>query len=155
MSCNDRISDRCIKKTNAACTTYEGTLSDNTGITSTPCLNVEEVIEDINEQLNIIEDKINVESLSADTCIHYPVDSEGIVTARTAILELNSRVKDLMDFVGMECDGSDANSCPKVYEDAISCLELDFGTLVDPCGNQPETLKDLLQLILLTIQPAP
>ena len=154
MSCNDKISDRCVKKTNAVCTTYEGTLSEDTLLTSTACLNVETVIEDINSQLDAIQAKIDVESLSTDVCIDYPT-SGGIVTTRTAILRLNARLQELMDFVGMQCDGSPVDDCPAIYSHAIDCVGLDLGTLTDPCGNQPATLKDLLQLILTTIQPAP
>lgn len=154
MSCNDKISDRCVKKTNAVCTTYEGTLSEDTLLTSTACLNVETVIEDINSQLDAIQAKIDVEVLDNDTCIDFPT-SGGIVTTRTAILALNARFQAMMEFVGMECDGSPSDSCPAIYSHAIECVGLDLGALTDPCGNQPANLKDLLQLILDTIQPAP
>lgn len=154
MSCNDKISDRCVKKTNAVCTTYEGTLSEDTLLTSTACLNVETVIEDINTQLDILQSKIDVEVLINDTCINYPRVG-GIVTARTAILSLNARFQTMMEFVGMQCDGTPVDDCPAIYSHAIDCVGLDLGVLTNPCGNQPANLKDLLQLILDTIQPTP
>jgi hypothetical protein len=152
MGCNNKISDRCVKKTSALCVNYEGTLSEDTQLIVSPCLNVEEVIEDINSQLDLIQSKIDVESLSADVCIDYPLDA-GIVTAKTAILELNTRIKDLMEFVGMECDGSPTQDCPKVFTDNIDCLGLDYGVLVDACGAQPTDLKGVLQIILDSLQP--
>jgi|LakMenE29Apr09ns_1017244.scaffolds.fasta_scaffold12302_2 hypothetical protein len=156
MSCNNKISDRCVKKTSAICVNYEGYLSDDSALTASACLNVEDVIEDISNQLNLIQEKINVESLSADTCIDYPTDginfAPPIVTTKTAILELNTRIKDLMEFVGMTCDGSLAQDCPKVFTDNIDCLGLDYGVLVDACGDQPTNLKEVIQILLDALQ---
>jgi hypothetical protein len=154
MSCNDKISDRCVNKTNAKCVTYEGLLADNTTLTPN-CLDLETVLEDINEQINYLYDTTDVDGLSADTCIDYPDQvPQAKVTPKTAITTLNSKVKEVMTFVGMACDGAGAD-CPAIFTQDLSCLNLDFGTLVDPCGNQPTTLKDVLQLILTTIQPVP
>jgi len=53
----------------------------------------------------------------------------------------------------MQCDGSSSSDCPIVYSQAIECVGLNFGTLVDACGHQPANLKEVLQLILTKIQP--
>ena len=152
MSCNDKISDRCVKKTNALCTNYEGTLSTQSQITASPCLNVEEVIEDINVQIEKIASEIDVHLLGNDTCLTYP-KTDGVVTVQTSLLYLNTRIKELMTFVGMECDGSSSSDCPKVFKDNIACVGLNYGTLTSACGTQPTNLKEVLQLILNTIQP--
>lgn len=149
MSCNNKISDRCVKKTTALCTTYEGTLSAGSDLTESPCLNVQEVIEDINVQIDEITTDINVSGLINDQCIAYPVIGDK-VTVRSAVYTLNTRVKELMTFVGMNCDGSDASDCPAIFNHNISCLGLDFCTLTDACGEQPTTLKEVLQLLITT-----
>jgi hypothetical protein len=154
MSCNDRISDRCIKKTNAVCTTYEGTLSTNSELTQSPCLNIQDVIEDLNAQIDKIATEIDVKNLSNDTCLHYTEDpATDAVSVRTALHLVNSKLQDLMAFVGMQCDGSSVSDCPKAFTDDISCLNLNYGTLVFPCGDRPANLKEVLQLILTQIQP--
>lgn len=152
MSCNDKISDRCPNKTNAKCVSYEGTFSSESALNGN-CHNIEEIIEDINTQLDYLKLTTNVDQLTTDSCIEYPDQSPyNEVTPRTAILTLNQKVKQLMDFVGLGCDGS-AGDCPAVFEQDITCLNLEFGNLVDQCGAQPATLKETLQLILNTIQP--
>ena len=147
MSCNNKISDRCVKKTTALCTTYEGFLSEGSDLTESPCLNVQEVIEDINVQIDEITADINVSGLIHDQCITYPVLG-GKVNVRSAVYTLNTRVKELMTFVGMQCDGSSLSDCPSVFTQDISCLGLDFCTLTDACGEQPTTLKEVLQLLI-------
>ena len=37
MSCKDKISDRCLKKTNAVCVKYEGTLSEGSQLDPNDC----------------------------------------------------------------------------------------------------------------------
>jgi hypothetical protein len=147
MSCNNKISDRCVKKTTALCTTYEGTLADGSSLTESPCLNVQEVIEDINLQIDEITNDINVAGLINDQCITYPVIGDK-VTVHSAVYTLNTRVKELMTFVGMQCDGSEVSDCPAIFNHSISCLGLDFCTLVDACGEQPTNLKEVLQLLI-------
>ena len=147
MSCNNKISDRCVKKTTALCTTYEGTLAGGSSLTESPCLNVQEVIEDINLQIDKIDFDINVSELVNDVCIDYPIIGDK-VNVRSAVYTLNTRVKELMAFVGMNCDGSEISDCPAIFNHSISCLGLDFCTLTDACGEQPTNLKEVLQLLI-------
>jgi hypothetical protein len=154
MSCNDRISDRCPNKVNAKCVSYEGAFSSESTLNGN-CHNIEEIIEDINTQLDYLKATTNVDSLSNDTCIQY-VDQAPYpeITPRTAILTLNQKVRQLMDFVGLGCDDS-TGDCPAVFNQDLTCLGLNFGTLADPCGNPPSTLKAVLQLVLDELQPQP
>jgi hypothetical protein len=154
MSCNDKISDRCPNKTNAKCVSYEGTFSNESALSGN-CNNIETIIEDINTQLNYLRDTTYVELLKFDNCIQY-VDQEpyNVVTPKIAIFTLNEKVKELMTFVGLSCEGT-VPDCPAVFSQDISCLNLDFGALTDPCGTQPSTLKDVLQLMLNELQPQP
>ena len=157
MSCNDKISDRCPNKVNAKCVSYEGDFSAMSNLEGV-CNNLETVIEDLNKHLDYLKDSTNVAELINDNCIDYPVqdfvNATDVVTPKTAIIKLNTKLKEVMTFVGLACDGSTPD-CPAVFEQDISCLNLDFGSLTDPCGTQPSTLKAVLQLILDELQPQP
>ena len=153
MSCKDKIEARCGKKTAAPCVTYEGTLSTKTQLDPNDCHNMEEVIEDINDQLDAIVTNSNLDGLNND-CINYNLGGE--VTVKQAILALHAKMLAVMDKIGMSCDNcpSCPEACPSFLTEDLSCLNLNFGTLTDPCGNKPTTLEEVLQLILTTIQPA-
>jgi hypothetical protein len=130
---------------------YEGTLSEYSDLEQTYCLNLETVIEDLNRQVEVLYSHTNVSQLSTDNCLVYATQ-DGEVTAKTAILRHNIAIKDIMQFIGLDCDGGSA-TCPAIFTQDLTCLNLDFGVLTDPCGSQPTTLKDVLQLILNHIQP--
>ena len=155
MSCKDKIEARCGKKTAAPCVTYEGTLSAQSALDPLDCHNLEEVIEDINTQLDEIVTNSDLTNLNAD-CIDYN-PAGATITVKEAILGLHAKMLAVMDKIGMSCDNCPTcpDACPTFLTEDLSCLGLNFGTLTDPCGNQPSTLEEVLQLILTTIQPVP
>jgi hypothetical protein len=149
MSCKDKISDRCLKKTNAVCVKYEGTLSGNSDLDAQDCHTVEAVIEDINEQLDDIYDQIDLSGID-ESCIDFQEEEAGKVKVREAIIALTLKLKDVMEHVGMSCDDCPEceSSCNPIFTEDISCLNLDYKCLADACGVQPTNLKELLQLII-------
>lgn len=68
--CRSKISQRCGPPTFAKCVTYEGILHQNTSLDEDDCLNVEQVIEDISEELDKINDLLDMSSLGQN-CIEY------------------------------------------------------------------------------------
>jgi hypothetical protein len=147
VSCNDKISDRCGKKINAVCVTYEGTLVDDSALTAPGCFNLEVVIEDINEQINTLKDETDLAGLT-NTCITYPLTG-GHITVEDAIITLDAKLEAIMTYVGMACaDCPSCENCSPIFTQDISCVGLDYGLLVDACGLQPTNLKEVLQLLL-------
>lgn len=71
MGCQDKIRATCGKKTQAKCTKYEGTLSNKSTLEACDCLDVEEVIEDINQQLDSIDESLDLSSLEDVECMEY------------------------------------------------------------------------------------
>ncbi len=155
MTCRDKIEARCGKKINAVCVTYEGTLASKTELDPEDCHNLEEVVEDINEQLDAIVAGSDLSTLDT-TCIDYNAAGPE-VTVKEAILALHAKMIAVMEKLGMSCDDCEKcpEACPAFLTENLSCLNLDFGALTDPCGDTPDTLAEVLQLILTTIQPTP
>jgi len=149
MSCRDKIKDRCLKKVNATCVDYEGALSSETNLDPLDCHTVEEVLEDMNDQLDDIYEQIDLDGID-ESCIDFQEEETGKIKVKEAILALTSKLKDIMEHVGMSCDNCPEcePSCNPIFTEDITCLGLDFGCLVDPCGNQYTTLKDVLQGII-------
>ena len=156
MSCKDKISDRCLKKTNAVCVKYEGTLSGESQLDPNDCHDLESVIEDINGQLDTISDEINLNGISED-CIDFNEEVPGDVKVREAIIAIVAKIEQISAHIGLACDDCPTcePSCNPIFTEDISCLGLDYGCLADPCGAQPTNLKELLQLIITKVCETP
>lgn len=138
-NCKDKIVSTCGKRSNAKCVDYEGTFHNDSDLETCDYPNVEDVIEDINVTLNEITAAIDTSGLG-DSCIDY-TEVDGKITIKEALLRLEEKICSLSEAVG-------TGGCPPVFTEDISCLNLDFGCLVDPCGNQITNLKDLLQALI-------
>ena len=66
MNCNDKIKHTCGTKNYATCIEYQGTVSDNTTLTQTSCLDVEDVAEDLYAMIDIIKSELNLTSLTSE-----------------------------------------------------------------------------------------
>lgn len=125
----------CGKPTYAECVTYETAIPPSSDISDEPCPSLEQTTEDLYDRTESLLDATNLEELGND-CLVYAeksvkevllVHEEEICTIKTEIDDLKSQY--LCDISLYDC-------------------ELDYGTLVDSCGTQPQTLKDLLQILI-------
>lgn len=150
MGCKDKIASTCGKKHNAKCVDYEGTLHANTEIEECDKPSVETVIEDLNKQVDLLSTHLDLSALG-ESCITYTQAGDTLL-AKEAFLALEAKICEIADFVGLPRPGCPTcESCSPLFEETISCLGLDLGSLVDDCGVQPTNLKELLQLILNNI----
>lgn len=141
MSCNDKRSDRCVSKIDSFCVDYEGTLSEQSSLKE--CNNLEDVIEDVNNQLSDIHDSILIEP---DKCIY----NQKKVVTKEAIFKLVEKLQEVMEYVGMGCDGE---YCNPFFTEDITCVGLDYKCLVEECAEPPSTLADLIGVIIARICP--
>lgn len=147
MGCKKKLTDTCGKKVNARCVDYEGNLHKNTKIEECDNPSIEDVVEDINLQVDKLSDSLDLSELG-DKCITYTKEGEEL-QAKEAFLALEEKVCGIADFVGLPRPGcTGCQECSPIFDLDISCVNLDLGGLVDACGEQPATLKDLLQLML-------
>lgn len=148
--CKDRITDTCGKKMNSKCVDYDGDLSAATAIEDCSDPSVEDVIEDINTSLDSINTGLDLSGLG-NACITY-TETGDVVLAKDAFLAMEERICELTTYIGLPVAGcTDCTPCSPIFDEDIACLDLDLGDLVDTCGTQPTTFKELLQVILTKI----
>jgi hypothetical protein len=152
MSCNKKIFLPCGKVISSNCVQYVGELHENTELDICDKPSVTDVIEDINVQLDKVSESIDLTGLGESGCMTYPPSPDGLKVIQ-ALLTMEEKICEVADFAGLPKPGcSECEPCSPIFNLDITCLGLDFGTLTDPCGEQPTTLKELLQLILTQIQ---
>ena len=133
-NCN-KISHTCGERTYLICSEYEGTVNTDSSLIEESCLNGQEVVQDIYNQLGNLD-------LSAlgDLCLSYTtVGGKNIV--KNVLLKFEEKICELEEKI---TELETVNIC---NQNIVPC-NLDFGTLTTECGDQPTTLAETLQLIL-------
>ena len=133
-NCN-KISHTCGERTYLICSVYEGSVNSDSSLVEESCLNGQEVVQDIYNQLGNLD-------LSAlgDLCLSYTtVGGKNIV--KNVLLKFEEKICELEEKI---TELETVNIC---NQNIVPC-NLDFGTLTTECGDQPTTLAETLQLIL-------
>lgn len=141
--CKGKVSATCGKKHNAKCIDYEGTLHNNTELEDCGCFNLEDVVEDINAEIDDINEAIDVSGISSD-CLTFETNDEGVVVINEVVTKVVEKLDEFCTTLQEQAEGE----CPAIFEADITCLNLDFACLTDPCGQQITTLKGLLQALI-------
>lgn len=134
-NCN-KIRHTCGSENYAICTHFEGTPNTDSSLTENSCISVEEALQDIYDQVG---NHLDLSELG-QSCLEY-VEEDGKLFVKNVLLKLEQEICDLKERVA---DLEDVDICNK---DITSC-ELNFGDLVDACGNTPQTIAEVLQLLL-------
>ena len=135
MSCETKVT--CTgQKTYAICSTYESPVNTESYLANESCISVEEALEDIYKQLP----QIDVTDLNTG-CLTYTLDTRGkLIVSKMLekhaeeICALKTEIENLKETAFCNTSITDCN--------------LDFGDLITACGNQPQTVKELFQLLL-------
>ena len=133
-NCN-RISHTCGERTYLICSEYEGSVNTDSSLIEESCLNGQEVVQDIYNQL----ENLDLSALG-ELCLEY-TQASGKNIVKNVLLKFEEKICELENRVeGLET--------VDICNQSITSCNLDFGDLVDACGNQPTTLAETLQLIL-------
>ena len=133
-NCN-KISHTCGDRTYLICSEYEGTVNTDSSLTEESCLNGQEVVQDIYNQL----ENLDLSALG-ELCLSYVQENNKNIV-KNVLLKFEEKICELENRVE-ELETVD------ICNQSITSCNLDFGDLVDACGNQPTTLAETLQLIL-------
>lgn len=140
-NCGDKIG-ACLKKTNARCVTYEGKHSECSELDCCDRPSVHDTLEDMSDQFSAICSAIDTAGLG-DLCLEYDgTGEEGEVLVKDVLLKLEQTVCDLKENIQEE------GECNPIFNQDITCAGLDLSCLVDECGEQPSTFKEVLQIMI-------
>lgn len=134
-----KIKYTCGIPTQATCVTTEVTPNEQSSLTEETCLDQEQVNEDVYEQLGDIWSEVDLTALG-ELCLDYTLES-GKIIVKNVLLKYEEKICELQSRI-VELEERELCSFP------ISGCEFELGELVDECGEQPQTLKDLLQILI-------
>lgn len=136
--CN-KTKHTCGDPNYATCVTYEKELPDFTKITDN-CYTIEETTEDQYLILGDIKEEIDLSELG-EQCLSYVLDENDKIVVKNVLLKYEEEICLLKQEV------SDLKTT-SICSTSIEPCNLDFGDLVNECGEKPKTMKETLQLIL-------
>ena len=135
MNCHNKIKHTCSSTNYSTCIQTEGEVNTDSELFEVECMNLQENLDDIYNQLGNLD-------LSAlgELCLSYVQENNKNIV-KNVLLKFEEKICELENRVE-ELETVD------ICNQSITSCNLDFGDLVDACGNQPTTLAETLQLIL-------
>lgn len=137
--CNKKISNTCGTKNYAPCIYYELELPDFSSIED-ECVTIEDTTSDIYDLIKDIREQLDLSELG-ENCLTYTLDINNKIVVKNALLEIEEKYCELEEKV---TELENIGLCNISIEDC----ELDLGTLVDSCDEVPQTLSELLQVLI-------
>ena len=132
-NCNNKISHTCGQRTYLVCSEYEGTVNTDSSLTEESCLNGQEVVQDIYNQL----ENLDLSALG-DLCLSYTtVGGKNIV--KNVLLKFEEKICELSEKVNL------LENRP-LCEMPLGCV--DVKCLSDVCNNEITTVGQLLQALV-------
>ena len=140
-NCNQSIKYTCTGNTNyATCIEFEGEVNSNSEYTSDDCLSVEETTQDQYNQLENIWDEIDLSELG-EQCLDYLTNEEDKIVVKNVLLKFEEEICQLKEKINTLENTA-------VCDLDISQCDIEWGNLTDACGEQPQTLKEAIQLLV-------
>ena len=129
---NNKIKCNCGTRQNARCVYYDGYLPKYSKLDE-DCVNIEETTEELYENQEKILDSIDLVKLGKE-CIDYSEFQENdSLKVKEAFLTFEKEICELKG---------------KINSNSNDSLELDFKCLTNPCNNEINSLRDLLQVLI-------
>ena len=140
-NCSNKISHTCGSTNYATCISYETELPPFSELTD--CVDLDQTTEELYSLVGEIKEETDLSELG-DACLEYLLDENDKIVVKNVLLKFEEKICELEEKINLL---ETTDICNKSI---VSC-SLDFGDLVDTCGNQPTTLAETLQLILDTL----
>src|SRR5690554_818851 len=135
-NCKDKIGYTCSKRVNSRCVDYEGEISECSELDSECRIHtVHEVLEDSSRQLTKVCSELDLSEVDKG-CLQFETEDPKLPEVIGGI-------------INKLCEEQDTN-CDMYLNTPIACMELDYGCLVDECGEAaaPQNIKELFQLLI-------
>lgn len=154
MGCNNKkLKDTCGPKKNSLCVEYTGIVPEGSELHEEGCLTVHEVIEDLYNSFEEVKEQIELGDIS-DDCIDYDEAENGNVTLTELVKKHHDLLCLMKDKLGItDCDensnsGEGSEDTTTSGEVKLDLSEIDMKCLTDPCDNQIEDFKTLIQVLV-------
>lgn len=145
MACGDKKKLRCGVKNYATCTYYESEIPSFSPLSTEECITIEETTEDLYNQISDIKEQTDLSALG-EQCLTYTASGDVLAVKdillkyETEICTLKSQVQTLQTTA--ICD-----------KDITQC-GIDLTGVSDICDNPITTLGELLNYLVLQVNPA-
>jgi hypothetical protein len=136
-NCYNKVVHTCDGMRPLTCTEYEGTVNSESSLVGENCLNGEEVIQDIYDQL----DSLDLSELGKKCLTYVKEDDKNVV--KNILLKFEEEICSLKAKLA-EAEEESNSICSQSIADCdldLSCLEL-------PCDKQINTYKELFQALI-------
>jgi hypothetical protein len=139
--CN-KVINTCGEITFSGCTIFEGTTNNASKIKENCKKSVESTTQDIYNQL---EELTNLAQIG-QSCLTYNKTADNRTIVANVLLKIEQEVCALKDKV------ADLETVALCNKSIVDC-DFDFGTLTNQCETEPQTFKEVIQLILDNLNP--
>jgi hypothetical protein len=139
--CN-KVSSTCGDTTFAGCAVFEGTTNNASKIKENCKKSVENTTQDIYNQLGELT---NLAQLG-QSCLTYDKTADNRTIVANVLLKIEQEVCTLKNKV-------QALETVALCNKSVVGCNFDFGTLTNQCETQPQTFKEVIQLILDNLNP--
>ena len=146
MGCIEKLSSGCVKNF-APCISYEKDLPSCSKHKDANCVSLEDTTSEIYEYICNFKAALSTAGFDTEFCLTFETNSDGEITQREVNEAILQKVCELEIAVAALGGGSeiDMNNL-----DFSSC-EFNLGSFVDTCGEEINSVCDLLQALVDTI----
>ena len=126
----------------ATCIIVESTPNPQSSLLDVECISQQDFNEDVYEQLENIQTQSDLSELG-NLCLNY-VEVGGKIFVKNALVKMEEEVCSLKN-------KTEALENVDICNKDITSCNFSFGNLTTACGDQPQTLGEVIQLILDTL----
>jgi hypothetical protein len=137
--CNSKIKHTCGSTNYSTCIHWEGDVNPQSELVDENCLDQQVVDQDQYNQLEEIWNQVDLSELG-ENCLEYLTDENDKIIVKNVLLKFEEKICELEEKIN-------TLETTAVCDLSISSCNIDWGTLADQCGEQPQTLAQAIQLL--------
>ena len=136
-NCNNRVKQTCGSTNYATCISYETELPTFSELED--CVDLDQTTTELYSLVGGIKEEIDLSELG-ENCLEYLTDENDKIIVKNVLLKFEEKICELEEKIN-------TLETTAVCDLSISSCNIDWGTLADQCGEQPQTLAQAIQLL--------
>ena len=137
MNCHNKIKHTCSSTNYATCISYETELPPFSELED--CVDLDQTTTELYSLVGEIKEETDLSELG-NKCLTYLTDENDKIVVKNVLLKFEEKICELEEKVN-------TLETTAVCDLNISSCNIDWGTLTDQCGEQPQTLAQAIQLL--------